>query len=337
MKTSQIVILIFISPVFLVQCGKPIKPEVLNPNMCSGGYEVVKIFNAPGYSQDVIKKESLCYMTQGEGGLMIVNIEDPVNPVTVSLINDNVRGYSTKLALKDSVLYIAAGSFGVTVVNVADPYTPIVTVSNLSMKPAKSFCIMGNYLITAISEQGIKFSEISYPTQPDIRGVLNTSGYAQGVIASTDQTKLYVACGEMGFSIFDISDFQDGYGTYPLIGKCDTEGYAESIVIDENKSLAYISCGKAGLQIIDYSDTNDIHVVGQYYSGGYAKELILKGNTVYMTAEEKGLLVIDITDSEHPELIGSVDSEYALGLDIDDNYVYIADEIQGLIIVSIPE
>jgi hypothetical protein len=337
MKTFLIISLVIITTAFFTECGKPINPEVLNPNLCSGGCEVVSIYKTPGYSQDVIKKDSLCYLTQGEGGLYIINVSKPETPLSVSGLSDNVRGYSSKLAVKDSVVYIAAGSYGVTVINVSNPFIPTVTASNLNMKPAKSFCLFGNYLLTAISEQGIKISEISYPTQPDIRGVLNTTGYAQGMIASTDQSKLFAACGEMGFSIFDISDFQDGYGTYPLIGWCDTEGYAESVVVDESKSLAFLSCGTAGLQIIDYSDTTNIHVVGQYSEGGYAKELILKGNIIYMTAEEKGLLVIDITDIENPELVGSVDSEYALGLDMDEKYIYIADEIQGLIIVSIPE
>jgi hypothetical protein len=336
MKIFKLVVLQLFWLLFITNCGKPVDPELLSPNRCTGGYQVVKIFQTPGYSQDLVIQDTFCYITQGEGGLMAVNIKNALNPETASIINENVRGYSTKIEIIDSIIYIAAGSFGVTVVNVDNPMNPVVTASNLSIKPANNFYILNNYLFTTTSETGIKISEISYPSQPDIRGTINTTGYTQGVTASSDGSKLFATCGEMGLSIFDISDFQDGFGTYPLIGWCDTEGYAEAITINDSESIAFLTCGTAGLQIIDYSDMTNIHVVGKYSGGGYAKELIYKNNVIFMTAEERGLQVIDVKNIKKPTLIGSVDSEYALGIDMDENYIYIADETQGLIIISIP-
>lgn len=335
MKTFKLIIILIIEILFISNCKKPNDPETLNRS--TGGYEIVKIFPTLGYSQDIVKKDTLCYITQGEGGLLIVNIKDPKKPEIITNINDGVRGYSQKIAIKDTVVYIAAGSYGVTVVNVANPYEPEVTASNLSMKPGINCHIMGDYLLTAISERGIKIAEISFPTNPDIRGETDTYGYAQGITTSADQTRLFVACGEMGLSIFDISDFQDGYGTYPLIGWCDTEGYAESVTISESNSLAFLSCGTAGLQIIDYSDSVNIHVAGSFDNGGYAKELIYSDSKIFMTVEESGLQVIDVKDINNPKLVGTVKTEYALGLDTDDNYIYISDEEEGLIIISKPD
>ncbi|MCK7520724.1 MAG: hypothetical protein MZV64_25000 [Ignavibacteriales bacterium] len=42
-------------------------------------------------------------------------------------------------------------------------------------------------------------------------------GFAQACIGDTsaDNNYLLVACGEMGFAIFDISDLQDGYEYLP--------------------------------------------------------------------------------------------------------------------------
>jgi len=39
----------------------------------------------------------------------------------------------------------------------------------------------------------------------------------------------------------------------------------------------------------------------------------------------------------NPVRIGSVDTDEALGLDMDENYIYIADEEEGLIIIQKPE
>ncbi len=340
MKINTLPNLIFFGLLLLlVSCGKPNDPESLkpiDPIDISGGYKIVAKLATPGYSQDLVKRDSLLYIAQGEGGLLILNVADPKNLKTVSVTSDGVRGYSVKVAMKDSVVFLAAGDFGVNVINIANPWAPIVTVSNLDMKPARNIHVLGNYLFTAISEQGIKMSEISYPTEPDIRGGLTTNGYAYGLTTTADSNNLMVACGEMGLSIFNISDFQEGFGVYPLVCWCDTPGYAESVVLSEPDKLAFLACGTSGLQIIDYSDTLNPRIVGSYDSIGYAKDLKYFDHKIYMATELGGLQVIDVTDVEKPFLKGIIETEYALGLVFDDKYVYVADKVEGIIVISIP-
>lgn len=173
MKALTPIILLFANLLLLSGCGKPNDPE--RPVVLSD-YEIVKKLSTPGFAQDLVMKDSLLYISQGEGGLLIVNIANPEQPVIIAQLTEDVRGYSSKICLKDSVVYLSAGSFGVTVINVADALNPFVTVSNLNMKPAKNVFVSGNYLLTAISEQGIAIAELSYPEQPDIRGSLSTAG-----------------------------------------------------------------------------------------------------------------------------------------------------------------
>jgi hypothetical protein len=337
MKMIKHFVLLFFGLFLLLGCGKPNDPESIVPDDISGGYKIVAKYATPGYAQDLIKKDSLLYIAQGEGGLLIVNVKDPGNPELVSVTTENVRGYSAKIAIKDSVVYLAAGTFGITVVDAADPAAPYVTVSNLGMKPARTMLLLGNFMFTAVSEQGVKIAEISYPTQPDVRGGLYTVGYAYGLDNSSDSSWLFVACGEMGFAIYNISDFQEGFGDYPLISWCDTPGDAEAVTVVNSDSLAYLACGTGGLQIIDYSDTSNVNIIGSYLSGGYAKELVYSNQRIYMTTETLGLQIIDVSDPTEPSRIGLVDTEFALGLDKDDKYIYLADEDEGLIIISIPE
>ncbi|MCX6272727.1 MAG: hypothetical protein NTU44_16220 [Bacteroidetes bacterium] len=321
--------------VFFIRCGKPTTPESLNPD--AGGYQIISRLPACAYAQDIVKKDNLVYIAQGEGGLLIISVADPAHPQTLTWISEGVKGYSNNIAMKDSVVYLAAGTYGISVINVADPGHPVVTASNISMKPARGLHIMGNYLFAAISEQGVKIANIDDPTQPDIRGGMSTSGYAHGITNSADSNYLFVAGGEMGLSIFNISNFQQGFGNYSLTAWCDTPGYAESVTISDKGSIAFLACGTAGLQIIDYSDSSDLHIVGSYDGGGYAKKLIYKNNKIYMTAELGGLQIIDVSDVTKPALIGKVETQYALGLEMDEKYIYVADEEEGLVIISIPE
>jgi hypothetical protein len=334
MKMNRLSVLFLLVILLLTGCGKPNDPESI---FNSGGYRIISRLSTPAYAQDVILKDSLLYVAQGEGGLLIADVKDPANPQIVSITAENVRGYSDKVAIKDSVVYLAAGTFGITVLDAANPDTPFVTVSNLGLKPARNMHIMGNILFAAVSEQGVKIADITYPTQPDIRGGILTLGYAYDLTTTADSSWLLVACGQMGLSIYNISNFLEGFGVYPLVGWCDTPGYAEALTIVESDSLAYLACGTEGLQIIDYSDSANIHIIGSFSPGGYAKELIYSNKRIFMTAEKLGLQIIDVSDPANPFLIGQVATTYALGLDADEKYIYVADDTGGLVIVSQPE
>jgi len=335
MKLLRNIGLTALSLLLMISCGKPTDPESLMPDN-TGGYHIVKKYATTAFAQDIVRKDKILYIAQGEGGLIIIDIQDPKNPKTLSSITEGVRGHSKKIALKDSVVYLAAGNYGITAVNIANPNQPNVTVSNLNMKPAKNVFVLGDYLFASVSERGVKIANIGYPTQPDIRGRIITYGYAHDVAISKDTLKLFAACGEVGLTVFDISDFQNGFGVYPPIISVNTPGYAESIVISDEKSLAFMACGTAGLQIIDYSDMNQLHIVGSYNSSGYAKELKYRNDKVYMTTEKSGLQVFDVKNASKPKLIAQIKTEYALGIEIDDKYIFVADEQEGLIIISIP-
>lgn len=326
--------LVSIISLIIFSCGSPNEPEDLT--VSDGGYKIVSKFTTSGYAQDVIAVDSFLYIAQGEGGLAVISISDPKNPRLISEVTSTLRGYSYKLINKDSVIYIAAGSLGVSVVNVADPYNPFVTVNNLPMKPARNLFVMGDYLFTAVSEQGFNISEISYPTQPDFRSTTFTPGYAQSIVTTNDSNYLLIACGEMGFAMMDISNFQLGFGPYPLAGWKDMPGYAVDVVNHPALPVAFVACGTAGFEIIDYADTSNIKIISSFDTGGYAKEILFMDNKIFVTTETQGVQIFDVTNISLPVKVGTVSTKFAMGIFIDDNYVFIADEVEGLIVVKKP-
>jgi len=320
----------------LPNCGTPVDPESIDGD--DGGYKIVSKLSTIGHTQDVIVDNTLAFVAQGEGGVMIINISNPNKPTAISIANEGMKGYAYKVARKDSAIYLAAGGFGVTVFNVADPENPKLTETNYPLKPAKSFLVMGDFLFTTISEYGVQIASIENDkvTHPDIRGGADTPGFAQGICSSPDSNYLLVACGEMGLATIDISDLVTGYGTYLMAGWNDLPGYSEDVVTHPTLPYAYVACGTAGFTIVDFSDPTDLKVVSNYETGGYAKEILYKDGRVYMTTEARGLKIFDVANVSSPVLIGTVKTEYAKGLDMDDNYIYVADEVEGLITISIP-
>jgi len=325
---------LLISLTLLISCGTPNEPESIIGG--DGGYKIVSKFMTSGYSQDVVLKDSLVYISQGQGGLVIVNIINPSKPKLVSELTYGLRGYSYKLANKDSVIYLASGTFGVTPIVVADPANPISVPEIRSIAPAKNFHIMGDYLFTAVSEEGVNISKINDPIHPDFRQTFFVPGFAQSVSTSADGSLLLIACGEVGFTIFDISDFQDGYNIYPVVGWLDTPGYTEDVTIHPDLPVAFLACGAGGLAIVDYSDTANVKTIGSFDTGGYAKEVIYTENKIYITTGLRGLQIFDVSNLYSPIRIGTVETKLAKGLAVDAKYVYVADEDEGLVIISIP-
>jgi hypothetical protein len=334
MKMNRFLILAMFGLSLLLGCGKPNEPESLGSGPDnSGGYKIVKRISTLGFAQDVVKKDNLLYIAQGEAGLMIIDASDTSNVQMLADTVPNLQGYSAKLTVKDSLVYIAAGSNGIFMIDVSDPAQPEqIDINLLNNVTVRNVDILGNYLFASISEHGFSMYNISIPLDPIYYGNVETAGYAHDLVVTSDTAYVLAACGELGLSIFNITQFQIGVTTF--VGSCDTEGYAEAIVIDEDASIAYLACGTMGLQVVDYADTANISVIGSFDYGGYAKDLIVKDNKVYMTAELSGLHILDVSNPANIKLEGVVDTEFALGIEMDDQYIYVADEEGGLLLIT---
>ncbi|HNS31216.1 MAG TPA: hypothetical protein PKL52_11860 [Tenuifilaceae bacterium] len=331
---NRLTTILILSMALLSGCGKPSDPDLI---FDSGGYKVISRFTTPGNPQDVIKHDTLLCFAQGEGGLLIVGIRDVENPTLVSITTESVRGYSRRIAQKGNVVYLSAGTFGLSVVDITNAINPEVTVSNLNVKPAKDITVYGDYLFISTSEQGVRIAEVSNPRTPDIRERTLTNGYANGVAISEDGKYMFVACGEMGVSVFDISNFDEGYGIYPLVSWVDFPGYAESIALCDDRPIAYVASRASGVQVIDFSDINKLSVVGSFETGGVANDLAYTRGKLYVSAQKAGLHILDATNPTNLKRIGWVNSKNAMGFDYDDQYIYLADDSEGLIIIAIPK
>jgi hypothetical protein len=331
---SRFFISLLLLSLLLFNCGIPNDPEDVNGG--DGGFRIVSKTKTAGYAQDVVIKDTLLYIAQGEGGLAILNVSDPRNPVRVSSVFEQLKGYFYKIARKDSAVYLAAGNFGMSVVNIADPYAPFVTVTNTVPRPTRDLIVHGEYLLTASSEMGVGIAKITDATYPDPRGGMEVNGYARGLCVSPDSSFLLVASGEMGLTLLDIKDMQNGFGIYPKLGWVDTDGYANDVVCHPELPYAYIACGIAGISVVDYSDTSDMKVISKFATGGYAKELAYKDGFIYVATETRGMQVIDVRNVNNLVRTANVKTRYAKGICLQEKYIYIADEQEGIIIIQAP-
>ncbi len=317
---------IIIAAFLIVSCGEPNSPEDY-----TGGYKIVNKTHTYGDANDVIVDANYAYIAQGEVGLAIFDISNPKSPTLVTNQSVGLKGYSTKLIKKNDMLYIAAGGSGFNMVNISDINNLQVSDQDVNGKLV-NIHLMGDYLINSLSETGILIANVESPIYIDYRGSTHTDGFVKGLTTTADQSKMFVATGEMGLSLYDISTFDDGYGVFPLLNSVNLPGYAESVVLDESKQVAYIACGNAGLQVVDYSDNNNLKIIGSYDTAGYVKEILFENDKIYLTAS--GLQIFDVSSPSNPKILGIIDTEYALGVTVDANYIYVADKEEGLIVIE---
>jgi hypothetical protein len=323
----------------LSSCAEPTDPESLTAG--SGGYRVVGKTQTPGYAQDVEINDTLAFVAQGEGGLAILSVANPSGPVVLSVCHQGVRGYSYKLARKDSIVYLAAGGFGLNTINVAQPLAPAFMINYSGASSTSDVRVFGDWLLEGKGEKGVKFDDLAQvePGYVSQKGEILCPGYAHGMETMSDST-LLIASGEMGLAIYDLKDigrvegFYDGSKLYETW--IDLPGYAVDVRTMGDQRIAFVACGTAGVWVVDFSDTT-ARVIGSYSTGGYAKEVAYKNGRLYVTTELRGLQILSVTNPATPQLLGVVDTEFALGLAVGDRHVYVADEVEGLIIIAIPQ
>jgi hypothetical protein len=322
-------------------CVKPTSLEDIATEE-GGGYTITGKLRPTGYVQDVIVIDSYAYLAQGQGGFGIVNIGDPYNPKLVSELLYETSGYSRKVAyVRDStgteVVYCADGAYGVASIDVTDKFHPTVPKRNLGYKPAISLLVFKKFLFTMINADGIAIAPYEDPKYPGVSVNFPVPGYGRSVCLSYDSIYALLAIGEGGVAMLNLSHLKTGTEIpQSLSGRLDLPGSAEYIVNIPGTNYACIACGPAGLQIIDYSDTSDIKLTGSFATGGFAKDLCVAGNRVYLATEKQGVQIIDISNIASPKRIGRVNLPDVRGIEVSKGYVYAADQYEGLIIIKIP-
>ena len=142
----------------------------------------------------------------------------------------------------------------------------------------------------------------------------------------------YVATYGSGLVIIDISN-----PAMPLITGnygADTRGakYLNDVVISENN--AYIS-GRYGLIIVDISNPSSPYYKSSY-DIGRLNVMDVSGEYAYMSTRNSELFIININNSESPELVSTYSfGGYINSICVSNNFVYAAVDNQGLSILNV--
>jgi hypothetical protein len=176
-----------------------------------------------------------------------------------------------------------------------------------------------NYVYVADKDEGLQVIDTSDPTDPQIVNWIDLY-YCYGV--DVQGTLLY-ASEDNAVSIFDITDPSDPQ----FLGQSDQVDQ-EITSIAASGNYVYALDYDNGFYVIDATNPAAPVVVGKPYlpqMTGYEVEVV--GNYAYIASGTNGLYVVYVTDPTQPFYVGHGEGGgYAMGLGLDENYVYFADQ-----------
>ncbi|NQT34155.1 T9SS type A sorting domain-containing protein [bacterium] len=248
------------------------------------------------------------------GGLRVIDIEDAENPHEVGEFEMSSWD-RFDIVVEDYFAYIADGDGGLRIIDVQYPDRMRERGFYESRNSISHVAVEDNYVYVTANNDGLFIVNATDPTRPYTVGHYITQG-ARNVSISGDYA--YVAKGDLG--IIDISDPNEPR----LIGSYDGNGIR---AVRVSGIYAYILDGS--LKVLNIGNPRSPSELGST-AGTHAYELVIMENTAYVAALDSGLFVIDVEDPLNPHEIGYFDTPgNAQDIDIEGNYVYIADHGQG--------
>lgn len=275
-----------------------------------------------GRALDVAVQGNFLYVANDEDGLRIYDVTDPGTPIDVcGKILDNCR--VPGLCVNGITLAVAALKSGVLLFDVTDPAAPdhLCTIPGDLCGSAFDVAMAGTTLV--IAGDRITTWNISNRAIPV---KLATIECFEGCMAISD-SKLYVACGNLGLWIYDISVPGVPVKLYGATTDIP-EGYAADVWISGTR--AYLAMREAGIVIYDISNpqapvpicqiqTDDRSSPTEEQSwpvdcvNGIALGVAANLNMVYASVFGVGFCAYDITNLASPIKVKTIPSSEITG------------------------
>jgi hypothetical protein len=277
------------------------------------------------------------------GEFEVIDISSPGSAAQVG--ECYVGGSVLDIALAEDHAYVGARG-GMYVIDIHDPGSPVV-VNQFEEITNYYLDISGNFLYA----YPLLIYDISTPDDPTQLGEWEHTGPAGFPVASGElvyvlwQPGLYDAVA-IPVDISDPTSPVEILPGYPTASLWWTAGLNLGPPLAVSGRYAYVSGREpSSLEVVDFSEPNSPFMVGSVYleEAASGEDAAVEGKYLYWCSEndpfghapEKTLWVVDVSDASFPRVVGEYAGEGSRRLAAAGDYVYLADELAGLVILSV--
>lgn len=245
------------------------------------------------FASDVAFRDNFVFYSDVRSflGLFIFDVSDPTNPTQVGF-HDCV-GHCRGLALSGPYAYIFSDTV-LVILDVSDPMNPTIVSSTGTPDFGNYLDVSGIYAYLANSFSGLSIYDISDPTNPTFVSTIDTPGQAIDVIVSGNYA--YVSDWDQGLQIIDVSNpFNPTLVvSFNPHGQGNPNNKFQRIALSGNH--LFVAAGNAKLLVIDISDPTNPTLADTKQHPGFAIGVFISGIYAYVTADVKGLHIIDVSE-----------------------------------------
>jgi hypothetical protein len=263
----------------------------------------------PGAACDLAVSGDQAYLSACESGLVAIDISDPADPQIMGRMGTLAAPHG--VACTDSYVYVTAGTVGLDVIERANSESSPLTGGVETPGTAGGVTVSGDHAYVADGSSGLQVMNISDPGSSSIVGSVDTPGSAQAVAVAGFYA--FVADSSAGLQVVGISD----PASPDIVGSAETQGIAKGVVV--SGIYAYVADGGTlgeGLMIFDVS-AEEPSLKGTYDPSGLeVRAVAVSGNYAYVPVSPlpgdpgvSQLLVINVSDPEHPTLVGDTEED----------------------------
>ena len=281
---------------------------------------------------DVDISAGLAFVAGGRGGLTLLDVENPEQPLWLG--SHQKLGRVVKVSSQGCQAAVLNDADTVYLVDADNPAEPTAISAWRSDTPLRDIARHGDHVF-ALTDEAILV--IDFGVEPPL---ISNQGldFGQGVNLGgerrvyVDNALAYVADWFSGIHIYDLSRPRQP----ELLASFHTPGSPKGIVV--RNGVAFVADDDHGLQIIDVSDPQRPQQISALLTRGLAYTPRLVGDLLYLASHRGGFQIIDVSDVSSPQLIGEFDTPgKAWSLEIHGDIAYVADDDSGLLLFDVSD
>jgi hypothetical protein len=265
---------------------------------------------------------------QGYGAMSLFDVSDPAAIRLLGRYDSAGIGYSAAVLNAESLAYMGAFLSDPRevfhVVDIADPANPVKLGAGIGFNPVKAMALRDSLLYCA---EGHKFEvfSVANPRQPVWMGRCDAYSSALGI--DVQDTLVYVA---PHLQIFNVADPANPLRIYETSGsRVNGRGIAA------RDTFLYFLSNYDTLWVYSAANPVSPRIIGSLPSGSHRGfDLVLQDSYAYAGCQSFRLF--DVTSPVEPVSIGHYETPYyAMDLDLDSQYVYVACYLAGVEILEV--
>ncbi len=280
--------------------------------------------------------DNYLYTIDENSCLVLYDVSEPENPDSLS--HFDIPYDINDMDIADDYVYLALEnwpSYFIQIIDVSNSENPEEIALHELPHPITHISVSSGLAYIGISPV-IKLCDVSDPLNiVELSFFINESEFSKFYV---NNDFIFLIDFWFGISIIDASIPQQPIqvGRYQSLGQVSCAfNYGD---------LTYIACRGSGLQICDTSNPATPVIMNSYYGSPLANIVYIQGSYAYISTyytivdqDPYTFRIIDISQTDEPQEVGSIESLVIRGIQVVGNYAYLACDNPGLCIIDVSD